>query len=170
LERERQKIYAGFLFGFSFCKIGSWVRCIPPGGRWGGGRRRESESPICPKVAQLLALAPQIQLQFHSCNWDLIPQFQFRIGTHTAKSIPYWGPNSIGQFNCNSGQFHLQFEFQLELGPDSKLPLLNRDPSPTPGPARLFPRILDSPANKPRLVWIQRIVNAGSTPAAIQAR
>ena len=36
---------------------------------------------------------PQIQLQFHSCNWDPIPQFQFRIGTHTAISIPPLGPN-----------------------------------------------------------------------------
>src|SRR5262245_12707174 len=36
LERERQKIYAGFLFGFSFCKIGSWV-CL---------QRRQSTSRL----------------------------------------------------------------------------------------------------------------------------
>jgi hypothetical protein len=36
---------------------------------------------------------PQIQLQFHSFNWDPIPQFKFQIGTHTAISIPHWGPN-----------------------------------------------------------------------------
>ena len=26
-----------FYSDFSFCKIGNWVRCIPPGGRWGAG-------------------------------------------------------------------------------------------------------------------------------------
>src|SRR5258708_38765903 len=38
---------------------------------------------------------PQIQLQFHSCNWDPIPQFQLRIGTHTAISIPIGAPISM---------------------------------------------------------------------------
>ena len=35
---------------------------------------------------------PQIQLQSHSCNWDPIPQFQFRIGTQSAISMPIGGP------------------------------------------------------------------------------
>ena len=45
-EKDR-KCTLVFYSDFSFCKIGNWVRCIPPGGRWGaggGGRRRESES------------------------------------------------------------------------------------------------------------------------------
>src|SRR5262245_19604878 len=33
-----------FYSDFSFCKIGNWVRCIPPGGRWGGGGGWEPES------------------------------------------------------------------------------------------------------------------------------
>src|SRR5262245_23346158 len=38
-----------FYSDFSFCKIGNWVRCIPPGGRWGagGGGRR---SPCMPSM------------------------------------------------------------------------------------------------------------------------
>src|SRR5262249_60415877 len=65
-----------------------WVRCIP-----GGDRRRDrrwaSRSPFPSSMSIQL---PQIQLQFHSCNWDPIPQFQFRIGTHTAISLPPLGP------------------------------------------------------------------------------
>src|SRR5258708_36006624 len=68
---------------------------------------------------------PLIQLQFHSCNWDPIPQFQFRIGTHAAILIPHWGPNindwvpAIGWRLINCGVNYIRSQYQYDGRPVS---------------------------------------------------
>src|SRR5262249_45479504 len=55
-EKDR-KCTLVFYSDFSFCKIGNWVRSIPPGGRWGAGGGG-SRSPCMP------SMGPQIH------GWD----------------------------------------------------------------------------------------------------
>src|SRR5258708_17485906 len=70
-------------------QTGSGAYRVGTAGGIGGGRVG------VPFPSSMSIQFPQIQLQFHSCNWDPIPQFQLRIGTHTAISIPIGAPISM---------------------------------------------------------------------------